>query len=621
MIKPNLVFIAVFLSALLALSGTAHGDCTPDDGNNNRKNATPMEYIERVRGVVCPDDPYDFYVLRIAEGDRVSGSISFSSYQASTVLNIGRAESRKMFVENRATTEDNLQFTIDVPAGKLPPGTYYARISFESGADYDHEYMLGIDLTILTRAELDDKFVTGKSPEFKTTNKFAFLRVQPWPMYRGDARRNGRSYFQGPMAVSKVEMVKDLYEKCAPKPLPAGNPSVRRIIFQGLLVRSSDYIYCIAYHKDIEKSGYHTANYWGYHRVSYNLSSGITSNHAENYSMETCLDFQGNNYQVHCDTMAKCDYTANKDMLLDWTKIPYHDTIGYFDGYRYLTNLLGTRLYLHRGIIDGPFYITAFELGTGVAWHSKKFDNPMIGMMEDLFGNFYVTVIGEGLYKVGPNGEVQWNVLGQPQMQKPFGLAPADKSGRFGPICGNDGRIWVYTRSLASPPMEYHVFNTDGSEYKSGNFGAHINPLVCCCGHDGRFYVATNAIDVRCYNDWSELVWSTGLLPQNSMINTAITIQDMVMDSKNMIYVLKKTCGPNAYDVSLEVFAINPNGQIVSNTTINLPVGAGSENELAIGDNKKLVLLNSGGFLYVISALQIDADTIKSKIQLEGRED
>ena len=106
-----------------------------------------------------------------------------------------------------------------------------------------------------------------------------------------------------------------------------------------------------------------------------------------------------------------------------------------------------------------------------------------------------------------------------------------------------------------------------------------------------------------------------GLLPPNS-ITGPTSIQDMVMDSKNMIYVLLYR--PQTDTATIEIFAINPNGQIVSNTTINLPVGAGPKNELAIGDGKKLVLLNSGGFLYVISALQIDSDVIKYKIQLEA---
>ena len=208
------------LTLLLVAGGTALGQCDPDDGNNNRKNATPLGYTARVSGVVCPDDPFDFYVLRIAEGDSVSGSISFSSYQASTVLNIGRAESGKMFVEGKATTEDNLQFTIDVPQGKLPPGTYYARVSFESGADYDHEYTLSIGLTNITRVQPDGKFMVDKSPEFKPGQMSALLRGQPWPMYRGDARRTGRSNFQGPMALSKVELVADLYGKFPPGDQP-----------------------------------------------------------------------------------------------------------------------------------------------------------------------------------------------------------------------------------------------------------------------------------------------------------------------------------------------------------------------------------------------------------------
>ena len=93
------------------------------------------------------------------------------------------------------------------------------------------------------------------------------------------------------------------------------------------------------------------------------------------------------------------------------------------------------------------------------------------------------------------------------------------------------------------------------------------------------------------------------------------------MDSENMIYVIMKRGVLDANTSIIELFAINPNGEIVSSTTINLPTGAGPGNELAIGDDKKLVLLNSGGFVYVISTLQVDPGAFKGKFHLEAKDD
>jgi hypothetical protein len=619
----TLLFISC-LTLCLASGGAASERCDPDDGNNDRENAAPMEYGGRVVGVVCPDDPYDFYVLRVAKGDGAFGRIVFSSNQPSTILRIEHAESGMVFVDDKTTTEDELQFIIDVPEGKLRPGTYYARVSFEPGADYDHVYTLWLDLKCKTAEGVVKQFAIDERADRVPIYGRAAISNQPWPMARGNSFRNGRSTYPGPGAIAKFSWLCDIFYAVG----PCGTiPEDRWMVFQDLLVNSTNYFFSIVHYKDIETTGftseYKKYVYHGYHTVMGNLAFPGSNGLPGNLSMETCLDPYGNLFRTYPLALKKYEFNYD-DYDCAWScvwssDIPYCDTLNYDEGYRYLTNLVGKRIYLHRGIMGGPFYITAFDHGGGVAWHSEMFNNPLYGMMEDPDANLYLRVFNEGLYKLAPDGRILWHVLQDPyQMKKQFtGVAPRDKSGLTGPIYGDDGRIWVCTLRGLSTAAQYHVFNPDGSQYKSCSFGAGIDPCVCCCGDDGRFYVATSNLDVRCYNDWDELVWSTALA--EPIITTGLTaIQDMVMDSNNMIYVLLYRAQADTHNI--EFFAINPNGEIVSDIESYLPYRAGPENELAIGNDKKLVCLNSAGYVGFASGFEIDPGAIKSKIRLEAKD-
>jgi len=76
------------ITLLFMLGGIAWGQCDPSDGNNDAAHAQSIGLNETVSDWVCPDDPFDFYVAEIPEGAEISGTITFSSPQVSTVLRL-----------------------------------------------------------------------------------------------------------------------------------------------------------------------------------------------------------------------------------------------------------------------------------------------------------------------------------------------------------------------------------------------------------------------------------------------------------------------------------------------------------------------------------------------------
>lgn len=53
----------ILLMMILASGGMASGQCDPADGNNTTADATPIGFSETVSDWVCPDDPFEFYIL------------------------------------------------------------------------------------------------------------------------------------------------------------------------------------------------------------------------------------------------------------------------------------------------------------------------------------------------------------------------------------------------------------------------------------------------------------------------------------------------------------------------------------------------------------------------------
>jgi len=147
-VRFKCTFLLFCLVLMLITGGSASGQCTALDDNNDADHAQAIALDGTVSDWVCPDDPFDFYVAEIPEGGEASGRIIFSSPQVSTVLRVEHEATGARVVPDWSTNDERLEFTIPIPAGAIPSGRYIIRVSHWSDAAYDHEYTLTLDLTV-----------------------------------------------------------------------------------------------------------------------------------------------------------------------------------------------------------------------------------------------------------------------------------------------------------------------------------------------------------------------------------------------------------------------------------------------------------------------------------------
>lgn len=163
------MFRSVFLFTLifiLSIGSFASGQCI-SDGNDTEADATPIGYIETVSDWVCTTDVFDYYTLDIPQGASVSGDITFSSPQRSTVLRVWHADSGTRIVNDIFTNDTTHDFTVPISLNNAPGGTYYARVFYWSEAAFDHEYTLTLNLTIggVSQCEPDVNETTSTAGE------------------------------------------------------------------------------------------------------------------------------------------------------------------------------------------------------------------------------------------------------------------------------------------------------------------------------------------------------------------------------------------------------------------------------------------------------------------------
>jgi len=223
----------------------------------------------------------------------------------------------------------------------------------------------------------------------------------------------------------------------------------------------------------------------------------------------------------------------------------------------------------------------------------------MYRLAEDAQENVYFVDSGTVFYKLNPDGTTAWEI--QP---------PAFDSGTYvscrerGPICGNDGRVWVTVPyrpgSWRGSGLPWSVFNNDGTTYKDGRHGKDKIPTRACYGGNDRFYIAYKTPTLDCFEDWDEEVWSIQLSENG-------TVLDMIMDVDNMIYLTYTAWGVQAFGEACYLAVIDPSdGEILKNILIDVPEEwCNAHGDLAIGADGKLFYLNSAGFLKEFSSFQI----------------
>ena len=91
------VLLTLVLLILLVPGSIAYGQCDPSDGNNDADHAQPIGYQEVVDGVVCPDDPFDFYTFDVPVDKVISGVIILNALREGATLRIEGVVSGRIF--------------------------------------------------------------------------------------------------------------------------------------------------------------------------------------------------------------------------------------------------------------------------------------------------------------------------------------------------------------------------------------------------------------------------------------------------------------------------------------------------------------------------------------------
>ena len=110
------------LVLLLLPGGLAYAQCDASDANNDADHAQLIGLTEIVDGVVCPDDPFDFYSFEIPEGAVNSGTISLSSPQVSTVLRLENPDTGERIINDWSTNDTRDSFIFEIDPDELEPG-------------------------------------------------------------------------------------------------------------------------------------------------------------------------------------------------------------------------------------------------------------------------------------------------------------------------------------------------------------------------------------------------------------------------------------------------------------------------------------------------------------------
>ena len=132
------------LSILLVPGSIAYGQCDSSDGNNDQAHAQPIGYQETVDGVVCPDDPFDFYTFEVAEGETVDGTIVLNADREGATLRIEGEVSGQIFDGSAGSFPYDIEAVLT--SDDLAPDTYYVRVYHWQVFAHDHEYTLRMNL-------------------------------------------------------------------------------------------------------------------------------------------------------------------------------------------------------------------------------------------------------------------------------------------------------------------------------------------------------------------------------------------------------------------------------------------------------------------------------------------
>ncbi len=621
------VRLILILMLVLSIGGMASGD-TGDD-NNTEAQAVTIAAKETVTGVVNPSDPFDFFTIDIPDDSEISGTLTFSSTQPSTVLRVYNGLTKERVVDDKPTTDTVKSYNWTLDTDTLEPGVYFFRVFFWSAAAYDHDYTLTLDLEITStseppgglhvfRPELRVDLSKGLKFEKEDRPTLGFnpvnIAVSPWPMLTGPVDNSRRSRASAP-AGGMVELQSvDLFDKVLTwvehvspaNPMSSGYDVTHTVMaydrkpaFSRFLVGPRGMVY-FRY-----LAAYPYAFFYGYDLDAgqqWNCQ-GIETGFLDSLG-NVYFDFGGYVARVYSyDDTGEQRWMAAFDDYGHYMKVFSVGRSVYAGGMKYET-WEGEELGRH---------ITSLSLEGDEHWTAGPFDNGPSEMAEDASGNLYVRTFYDEMFKIKPGGDVEWKI-DLPSKEHSY----HHEKYAFGPIPGNDGRVWLAAMLWSAEDAEpeyvggvtpgekikvvpllngpvYEVINSNGTTFKYAKLGGDDKtPVAACYGSNGMLCLGFVDGTISGYENWNNMKWTW-------QISGMEKILQVVMDKDNYIYVLFTGWGIQAFGKAAYIAVIDSsNGNQVGFIKVGVPDEyCGADSWIAPGGDSTLIYLNTYGYLKV----------------------
>jgi len=514
------------------------------------------------------------------------GIVSLSCSPGELVLYL--FDSTKTQLYSEVTSGGELKYTLSNREQGLAPGDYYLAVFLPLKREDTTTYSLSLNKAVpmhqFKKVEIAKKpeMVSGVLKPVIIEKLGAIIKpggppTSPWPMRRFDAKRNGRSTYNGPQG--KFAPIKE-YDLKQELNLPTPYYKVSYDI-GGLTVGPDGMLYFMHHQKSM--------------LYAYDIYSGMKWNHVCFASIHSApLDDTGHVYVIEPDKVTvEC-------LNPDGTKLSSFTIPGDPAPDRFLWTVGDTVCTSMFWLADKTSQIYARKSDGSAQWLSEVINGRIDYIAYDPNGFYYVQH-DKNLMQLDNYGKKRWDWLIYKDTNWWGGGIydewPNVLVGNMGPIIGPSGR--VYVNNVLD--KVFRVFDVDGSLYKktldaSSTYTAYalVQPYAACLGSDGKFYIADYRNQVTCLEDWTTEKWHW------SISGTDVKIYDMVLGGDNKIYIAyAATTGVNYRKVHV-VSLDSVKGTVICDCEIQIPDDYMlSSGELAIAGLERLVYLNAMGRLVI----------------------
>ena len=578
--RKLLIYVPILIFAFLILP--AFGECV-DDNNNTTVDAITLQFVDAAADVICPDDPFDYYALEVADGVNVSGgSIELNSQESGTVIRVTR-DGNILWEDSTTATETSR--TWNIPSGTMAPGTYYLRISFYSRFAVDHPYTLNLNINTGRGGIAFNPEIANIMPELFNT-----LLEAPWPHPEGNASRTRSSAkYKGPRSGGQVKYSVNLAEQLG---IEFDSSSMGR--FRHLTVGSYNMIYFMYADDNL--------------LFAYDLESGVQWQ--SEIDGVYYLDKSGRVYYIDSSQVLHCRSYMG-DIL--WTKS--------FRGPGKITlENVGERIYIKSAVEHDESLFVYDSSGNRLFTYGPYWR--ITSVTETHENNLYLEIIDgdtkdDILYSLFPDGNLFWqmNVDDLVNSRKPM----SDFVGHF----------WLpdpYVKAgFNDDKPGFDVVSKLGSLY--GKYRVTVNSYIIdyCIPPNGILYTveiqdAGFTLGAQGWEGFGlasrDITKSEDYAFDPDMLNANLSYksEDIIAGADSVLYcALSKFAGGNCL---CKIQIVDPiNDKLLSVIQVDIPTSGCSGNvELAIGKGEILIYLNSQGYLKVFESTMLFPTLIKKGI-------